>query len=109
MPMDIAASGCPSARPVTKGQCASRVSWRHLPISSLLALLLVGCAGPGSRFARHAPHTVNVRAVIDSALPAAVSDRAGWTADIALSFSKLGLPPTRENACAVVAVIEQES
>jgi hypothetical protein len=52
---------------------------------------------------------VNVRAVIDSALPAAISDRAGWTADIAGGFTKLGLPPTRENACAVIAVIEQES
>jgi len=52
---------------------------------------------------------VNVRAVIDSALPAAVTDRAGWIADIAGSFTKLGVSPTRENACAVVAVIEQES
>jgi hypothetical protein len=52
---------------------------------------------------------VDVRAVIDSALPAAVSDRAGWSADIAMGFTKLGLPPTRENACAVAAVIEQES
>jgi len=52
---------------------------------------------------------VNVRAVIDSALPAAISDRGGWAADIAGGFTKLGLPPTRENACAVVAVIEQES
>ena len=83
--------------------------WRRLGIPALSVLLLVGCAGPGSRFAREAPHPVNVRAVIDSALPAAVSDRAGWTADIAGSFTKLGLPPTRENACAVVAVIQQES
>ena len=52
---------------------------------------------------------MNARAVIDSALPAPISDRAGWTADIASAFTKLGLPPTRENACAVVAVIEQES
>ena len=52
---------------------------------------------------------MDVQAVIDSALPAALSDRAGWTADIAGSFTKLGLPPTRQNACAVVAVIEQES
>lgn len=107
--MDVAAPGCSSASPVKKARCPSGTSWRHLAVCSLSALLLVGCAGPGSRFARQAPHTVNVRAVIDSALPATVSDRAGWTADIALSFSKLGLPPTRENACAVVAVIEQES
>jgi hypothetical protein len=52
---------------------------------------------------------VDVRALIDSTLPTAVSDRAGWVADIAGAFTKLGLPPTRENACAVTAVIEQES
>ncbi|MGH8201081.1 MAG: DUF1615 domain-containing protein [Steroidobacteraceae bacterium] len=82
--------------------------WRHLAASSLCVLLLVSCAGPGSRFAREV-HPVDVRAVIDRALPAAVSDRAGWSADIAMSFRKLSLPPTRQNACAVVAVIEQES
>jgi hypothetical protein len=83
-------------------------AWRLLACS-LSVLQLVSCASPGSRFARHAPNPVDVRAVIDSALPAAVSDRAGWTADIAIGFTKLGLPPTRQNACAVAAVIEQES
>jgi hypothetical protein len=78
---------------------------RRLAASSLSALLLVSCAGP----ARHGPHEVDVRAVIDSALPAAASDRTGWSADIASTFTHLGLPPTRENACAVAAVIEQES
>ena len=73
-----------------------------------LFLLLVSCAGPGSRFARVA-HPVDVHAIIDSALPGSISDRAGWIADIAGGFIKLRLPPTRENACAVVAVIEQES
>jgi hypothetical protein len=52
---------------------------------------------------------VQVRAVINGALPIGIPDRAGWTADIAGGFSKLGVPPTRENVCAVVAVIEQES
>jgi Protein of unknown function (DUF1615) len=52
---------------------------------------------------------VELRAVIDSALPIGIRDRAGWNADIAGAFTKLDLPPTRENVCAVVAVIEQES
>ena len=82
-------------------------SWRLA--APFLFLLLGSCVGPGSRFARVPSHPVNVRAVIDSALPGAISDRAGWIADIAGGFSKLGLPPTRENACAVAAVIEQES
>jgi hypothetical protein len=77
--------------------------------ATFLLLWLASCAGPGSRFARLPPHPVNVRAVIDSALRVAISDRAGWVADIAGGFTKLGVPPTRENACAVVAVIEQES
>lgn len=83
-------------------------AWR-LVACSLSVLQLVSCANPGSKFAREAPHPVDVRAVIDSSLPAAVADRAGWTADIAMSFTRLGLPPTRQNACAVAAVIEQES
>jgi hypothetical protein len=83
-------------------------AWR-LIACALSALQLVSCAGPGSRVARPTSHPVDVRAVIDRALPGAVSDRSGWIADIAMSFSRLGLPPTRENACAVAAVIEQES
>lgn len=94
-------------RPTRDGQRV--LSPRRLVASSLLVFLLTSCAGPGARFAHEAAHPVDVRAVIDSALPVAVSDRAGWIADIAGSFTKLGLPPTRENACAVVAVIEQES
>jgi hypothetical protein len=107
--MDVAAANCTGASPMTEARSLRGVSWRRLATSSLSVLLLASCAGPGSRFARQVPHPVDVRAVIDSALPSAVSDRAGWTADIAMSFIKLGLPPTRENACAVVAVIEQES
>jgi Protein of unknown function (DUF1615) len=83
-------------------------AWR-LIACALSVLQLASCAGPESRWARQRPHPVDVRAVIDRALPGAVSDRAGWVADIAMSFSKLGLPPTRENACAVASVIEQES
>jgi hypothetical protein len=81
----------------------------RLIVCVLSVLQLVSCANPGSRFGRKGSHPVDTRAVIDGALPAAVSDRSGWTADIAMSFARLGLPPTRENACAVAAVIEQES
>ena len=85
--------------------CDSRRAFGWVGVPLVFLLLLASCAGP--RF-RPAPNPADVRAVIDGALPA-VSDRTAWTADIADAFAKLGLPPTRENACAVVAVIEQES
>ena len=50
-----------------------------------------------------------MRAAVAATLPGAISDRAGWTSAIADSFIELGLPATRQNTCAVVAVIEQES
>ncbi|MBW4050365.1 MAG: DUF1615 domain-containing protein [Proteobacteria bacterium] len=79
--------------------------WRQAALLSML--LLAGCAGP--KLARHVPNSVEVRAVINRALPNGISDRAGWSADIAAGFIKLGVPPARENVCAVVAVLEQES
>lgn len=85
--------------------CDPLRAFRWLGASLVSLLLLVSCAGPGSR---QALNPADVRGIIDSALPA-VSDRAGWSSDIADAFIKLGLPPTRKNACAVAAVIEQES
>lgn len=82
-----------------------RLSRWRLAACWLCGWLLASCAGQGPRVAREA----DVRAVVASALPSTVSDRSGWSADIAGSFIELGLPPTRENACAAVAVIEQES
>ncbi len=81
-----------------------RIVWRRLSLPSVL--LLASCAGPGPRYA---PNPVRVQAVINGALPAGIRDRAGWTADIAYGFQKLGLPATRASVCAVAAVIEQES
>jgi hypothetical protein len=49
------------------------------------------------------------RAVIDESIPKGVSDRGGWRNDIYTGFAAQDLTPTRESACAVVAVIEQES
>ena len=47
--------------------------------------------------------------LIDYSLPRDLADRSGWTADIYTAFNVEALPPSRENICAVVAVIEQES
>jgi hypothetical protein len=47
--------------------------------------------------------------MITQSLPPHVSDRAGWVTDIYAGFTVQGLPPTRDNVCAVVAVIAQES
>lgn len=47
--------------------------------------------------------------MIKRAIPNSASDRAGWADDIYTGFTSQGIEPTRENVCAVVAVIEQES
>ncbi len=49
------------------------------------------------------------RAIIGAALPRSVHDRAGWTDDIYEAFALQSIDPTRENICAAVAVIDQES
>ena len=47
--------------------------------------------------------------MIEKSVPRTASDRAGWAADMYAAFSVLGIEPTHENICAVVAVTEQES
>ncbi len=49
------------------------------------------------------------RALVAGFLPAQVRDRDGWAADIFAAFAALRIPPTPDNICAAVAVIEQES
>ncbi len=49
------------------------------------------------------------RELIDLSLPRNLEDRSGWAQDIHGAFSLQALPPSRENICAVIAVIEQES
>ncbi len=49
------------------------------------------------------------RNVIGQALPSTLSDKAGWTEDIYQAFAHLTVTPSRENVCAVAAVIAQES
>ncbi len=49
------------------------------------------------------------RALVAGFLPPQVRDRDGWAADIFAAFAALKIPPTPDNICAAVAVIEQES
>ncbi|WP_031296192.1 DUF1615 family protein, partial [Pseudogulbenkiania ferrooxidans] len=49
------------------------------------------------------------RAFIAAAVPGNARDRQGWIADIDGAFRHLQIPATADNACALAAVIEQES
>lgn len=71
-------------------------------------LLLGGCAGEKPETATGL-NTTDAKALIEQSLPPNALDKAGWTADIYGAFTVLTVTPTRENVCAVVAVIEQES
>ena len=83
-----------------------RVAALLLPVVTLLGS---GCAGQ-----RAAPPSADMsasqaRAYIDAALPRGLADRDGWAADLYAGFTVQSVPPTPQNVCAVVAVIEQES
>lgn len=47
--------------------------------------------------------------LVASLLPPSVQDKSGWTADIVAAFDALNIAPSRENVCAVLAEIGQES
>ncbi|HXR20310.1 MAG TPA: DUF1615 domain-containing protein [Steroidobacteraceae bacterium] len=79
-----------------------------LLLLSGFAAVLASCAsrpaaGPGPTSPAQA------RALIDRSLPGDVTDRAGWVTDLYDGLTELGIEPTREHICAVVAVTEQES
>lgn len=78
-----------------------------LSLAALVALA-AGCTHelrPGTP----AVNEHDARAMIDAALPPTLADRAGWEADIEAGFTALTVTPNRDNVCAVVAVIAQES
>jgi hypothetical protein len=70
--------------------------------------LLAGCASEPTR-TRAELRPEDVRAQITSLLPASVADRPGWALDIYAAFSALGIEPSNDRICAVLAVTEQES
>jgi Protein of unknown function (DUF1615) len=73
-----------------------------------LAALLAGCAHQLPP-AEPAISPLDAHALIDQALPRSLADRDGWSTDIYAGFSALTVVPTRENVCAVVAIVAQES
>jgi Protein of unknown function (DUF1615) len=71
--------------------------------------LLAGCANEPPAPKPAAINAGDARANIERSLPLTLSDRAGWAADLQAAFTVLDINATRENTCAVAAVIEQES
>jgi hypothetical protein len=74
-----------------------------------MTALVASCASGPTASAPPATSPVQVRAMIERLLPRTASDSAGWAADMYSAFTVLGIDPTREDICAVAAVIEQES
>lgn len=91
-------------------------------LAVVAALVLAGCGGlhPKSSEAPSASRKAHPKTaqpyrpltgaeLVSSLLPPALHDKAGWTEDIVAAFDALQLPATRENVCAVLAEIGQES
>jgi hypothetical protein len=82
-------------------RCAS--SW-----TLVIAGLLSSCANAPPAVAPGV-NPAETRASIEKSVPPGATERSGWAADIYAAMTVLNIEPTRENVCAVVAVIGQES
>jgi Protein of unknown function (DUF1615) len=88
-----------------------------MTISARAALVTFACVALIASCASEPPPTgggaasspVQALGIIEQSVPKEVPDRTGWINDIYTGFSVQGLDATRNNVCAVVAVIEQES
>jgi hypothetical protein len=91
---------------------ASASNWdsklRSLTFAALAAVLTAcGTPPPAPETPQLTP--AEAKSLIAQVIPPATADRAGWAADIYAAMSVQRVDPTRDNICAVVAVIEQES
>jgi hypothetical protein len=79
--------------------------------AAALVLFAAGCATveEPTRPAAPALTAEEARALIARLVPGAVADRAGWATDIYAAMASLSIPATPDNACAVIAITEQES
>jgi hypothetical protein len=82
--------------------------WRRLWVVVSVAVI-ASCAEQPSANSPPRMTPADERAAIDRALPRYVADRSGWITDIYAAFRALEITATRERACAVIAVTEQES
>jgi hypothetical protein len=78
-------------------------------VGLIVIAVLTSCAHEPPAAEPPAVNPIQARAMIERSLPRTASDRAGWAADMYAAFSVLDVEPTHEAACAVIAVIEQES
>jgi Protein of unknown function (DUF1615) len=79
------------------------------PLRAVAMLLLLSSCAHGPPAPAPAVKPLDARDLIDQSLPRNVSDRNGWSDDLYGAFIALTVTPSRDNVCAVVAVIEQES
>lgn len=76
--------------------------------ASLAAItLLASCAAPDSK--RPTLTAAEGRALVARHIPARISDREGWAADIYAAFATQKIEPSLANICAALAILEQES
>ena len=78
-------------------------------LALLLAMLLAACAAPERAPSVKPMSATEGRALVARYIPARISDREGWAADIYGPFASLRIEPSPANICAAIAVIEQES
>lgn len=74
-----------------------------------VAIMLAGCALPGSMTEPVGFGPTEAREAVMKVLPPRLDDRAGWATDVHASLAALELHSTPDNLCAVLAVTEQES
>jgi hypothetical protein len=80
---------------------------RRFPVWPLGFAWLAGCANQPPAPVVYGAATS--RELIELSLPSNLQDRSGWAQDIYAAFADQALSPSKQNICAVVAVIEQES
>lgn len=78
-------------------------------IAVMAVALLAACASSPPPPAPPSPTPAEARALIERSIPRNVADRAGWAADLYSGFTVQSIDVSRDNVCAVAAVIEQES